>query len=289
MQAERLAIDMSRVEFSYHSPALGYRTTVTAIVPSIDWIEMMRGEKSEDFRNRRYPVLWLLHGSSGDNDCWVRFTRIESWAEQHRIAVIMPDCRLSAYTDMAMGPAYYTFATEELPLACRRMFPLLDGRENNFIGGLSMGGYGALKIGLRNPERYSLILNLSGGVDRVTSVNRTIGENRQTGLHNMNALRATFGEPAVIEGSINDVFSLAETLAQSGRIKPKIFASIGTKDPHWDENIRLRSTLIKNDYDLHWEQGPYIHDWECWNHYIETAMGWISKQRKGAPAEERTW
>lgn len=280
---------MSRVEISYHSPSLGYRTTVTALIPSIDWLDMMRGRSAEDFYGQRYPVLWLLHGSSGDNDCWVRFTRIESWAEQYKIAVIMPDCRLSAYCDMKKGPGYFTFVTEELPAACRKLFPILEGRQNNFIGGLSMGGYGAMKIGLRLADRYSLILNLSGGVDRVSQVNRAVRENKLTGLHNLEALRATFGDLSAIEGSENDVFALALELARSGRPKPKIFTSIGTRDPHWDEVVRLRSILIKNDYDLHWEQGPYVHDWECWNHYIERAMSWIAGEWSGAAAEQRTW
>lgn len=272
---------MSRIEFSYPSKALGYRTTVTAIVPSIDWIEMVRGVPAEEFYDRRFPVLWLLHGSSGDNDCWTRFTRLESWAEQNRIAVVMPDCRLSAYSDLDKGPAFYTFLVEELPAVCGAIFPILGDRAGNFIGGLSMGGYGALKAGLRNPDRYSLILNLSGGVDRVMHVNRTIREDRHTGLHNLTAMRATFGDLSRIEGSEHDVFALAERLARSGAPKPKIFTSIGTKDPHWDENLRLRTLLIKNDYDVHWEQGPFIHDWTSWNHYIELALAWASAQWTG--------
>lgn len=279
---------MSRVEFSYHSPALGYRTTLTAVIPSIDWNEMMRGADAGDFYGRRYPVLWLLHGSSGDNDCWMRFTRIESWAEQCKIAVIMPDCRLSAFCDMDQGPAYYTFVTKELPRVCGPIFPILEGRQNTFIGGLSMGGYGAMKIGLRNPDRYSLILNLSGGVDRVAHVERTIRESKRTGLHNLNAMRATFGDLSRIKGSENDVFALAEKLAMSGRPKPKVFTSIGTKDPHWNENIRLRDLLIKNDYEVYWEQGPYIHDWENWNHYIELALQWAAKEWSGE-REEFAW
>jgi S-formylglutathione hydrolase FrmB len=276
---------MSRIEFSYRSPALGYRTTVTAVVPSIDWIEMMRGVPAESFHGHRYPALWLLHGSSGDNDCWTRFTRLESWAEQHRIAVFMPDCRLSAFSDMEKGPAYYTFVADELPAVCRRIFPIAEGRADNVIGGLSMGGYGAMKIGLRHPERYSMILNLSGGVDRVAHVERMVKQGRQTGLHNMNAMRATFGDLDKVKGGIHDVFALAEDLVRSRRPKPKIFTSIGTKDPHWDENLRLRNVLIKNDYDVHWEQGPFIHDWTNWNFNIELALAWVARERSGEVKE----
>ena len=273
---------MSRVEFSYRSEALGYRTTVTAIVPSIDWIEMMRGVQPESFYQRKYPVLWLLHGSSGDNDCWVRFTRLESWAEQSRIAVVMPDCQLSAFCDMEKGPAFYTYVAEELPEVCRSVLPLLHERHDNFIGGLSMGGYGALKIALRNADRYSLVLNFSGGVDRVAHVERTIRENRLSGLHNLKAMQATFGDLSRMAGSVNDVFALAEGLARSGRPKPKIFTSIGTSDPHWNENLRLRALLIKNDYDVCWEQGPFIHDWTSWNHYLDIALRWAAREWAGA-------
>jgi S-formylglutathione hydrolase FrmB len=193
----------------------------------------------------------------------------------------MPDCRLSAFSDMDKGPAYYTFVTEELPAVCHPIFPLLDGRANNFVGGLSMGGYGAMKIGLRNPDRYSLILNLSGGVDRVAHVERTVRENKVTGLHNLTAMRATFGDLSSIQGGIHDVFALAHQLALSGRQKPEIFTSIGTNDPHWDENVRLRTALIKNDYNVFWEQGPFIHDWVNWNHYIELALSWAAKKWAG--------
>lgn len=279
---------MSRIEFSYESPALGYRTTVTAIIPSIDWIEAMRGMKAADFYEKKYPALWLLHGTSGDNDCWVRFTRIESWAEQNKIAIFMPDCRLSAFCDMQKGPAYYTFVTEELPDFCAKMFPILRGRENNFVGGLSMGGYGATKLGLLNPDKYSLILNLSGGVDRVMRVNQTIRENRLTGCHNLIAMKATFGDLSKVEGSEHDVFYLAKKLAESGKPLPKFFTSIGTRDPHWEENIRFRKLLIENGYDVYWEQGPYIHDWTNWNHYIEMALAWTAKQWAGIE-EVITW
>lgn len=272
---------MSRIEFSYHSQSLGYRTDVTAIVPSIDWVEMMRGTPADEFHGKRFPALWLLHGTSGDNDCWTRFTRIESWAEQNRIAIFMPDARLSAYSDMDRGPAHYTHIVDELPAVCRALFPILEGRNNNFVGGLSMGGYGALKIGLRNPDRYSLILNLSGGVDRVMHVERTVREQRQAGLHNLGAMRVTFGDLSQVRGGIHDVFALAEQLAKSGQPKPKIFTSIGTLDPHWDENVRLRSVLIKNDYDVYWEQGPFIHDWTNWNHFIELALVWARDQWSG--------
>ena len=279
---------MSRIEFSYRSAALGYRTTVTAIVPSIDWIEMMRGVPAESFYERKYPTLWLLHGTSGDNDCWTRFTRLESWAEQNRIAVVMPDCRLSAFCDMDKGPAFYTYVTEELPAVCRSILPLLRERHDNFIGGLSMGGYGALKIALRNPDAYSLVLNFSGGVDRVAHVESTIRENRLTGLHNLTAMRATFGDLTKVAGGVNDVFALAESLARSERPKPKIYTSIGTRDPHWDENVRLRALLIRNDYEVYWEQGPFIHDWTNWNHYLEPGLQWAARQWSGS-AESTAW
>ena len=100
-----------------------------------------------------------------------------------------------------------------------------------------------------------------------------------TGCHNLIAMKATFGDLSKIENSEHDVFYLAKKLADEGGPLPKFFTSIGTKDPHWEENIRFRKVLLENGYDVYWEQGPYIHDWTNWNHYIE--RHWNGRQSSG--------
>lgn len=103
-----------------------------------------------------HPTLYLLHGLSDDDSIWLRRTSIERYVAQMGIAVVMPQVHRSFYTDMAAGGQYWTFISEELPALARSFFPLSAKREDNFVAGLSMGGYGALKLGLRKPETLPL-------------------------------------------------------------------------------------------------------------------------------------
>src|SRR5678815_1741952 len=95
---------------------------------------------------RPYPTLYLLHGLSDDHTIWLRRTSIERYSAARNLAVVMPAGARSFYQDMASGPRYWTFLSEELPALCRQWFPLSDDREDNFAAGLSMGGYGALRL-----------------------------------------------------------------------------------------------------------------------------------------------
>src|SRR5687767_5064296 len=102
-----------------------------------------------------YPTLFLLHGLSDDHTIWTRRTSIERYATAKNIAVVMPAVGRSFYQDMASGPRYWNFVSEELPGIMRQFFPLSSKREDTFAAGLSMGGYGALRLGLARPEKFA--------------------------------------------------------------------------------------------------------------------------------------
>ena len=101
--------------------------------------------------SHKHPTLYLLHGLSDDHTIWQRRTSIERYVSLLDLAVVMPAVHRSFYTDMAHGYRYWTFISEELPALARSFFPLSDAREDNFVAGLSMGGYGAFKLGLTHP------------------------------------------------------------------------------------------------------------------------------------------
>src|SRR5688500_5792944 len=104
-----------------------------------------------------YPTLYLLHGLSDDHTIWMRRTSIERYAAAKNIAVVMPAVGRSFYQDMASGPKYWTFVSEELPVLMRQFFPLSTTREETFAAGLSMGGYGALRLGLARPDKFAAV------------------------------------------------------------------------------------------------------------------------------------
>ena len=107
-------------------------------------------------------VLYLLHGLSDDASAWQRYTSIETLAAAYGLVVVMPSAGRSFYTDQPNGQNYFTYLTEELPRYLADVFGLAPRREDTFIAGNSMGGYGAFKAAFLHPELYSAAASFSG-------------------------------------------------------------------------------------------------------------------------------
>ena len=93
-------------------------------------------------------VLYLLHGLSDNCSNWFRLTSLERYANEYKIAVVVPEVQRSMYTNMKYGLRYFDYVSEELPRFISQMFGVPNDREHRFVAGLSMGGYGALKCAL---------------------------------------------------------------------------------------------------------------------------------------------
>ena len=159
---------MANIHCNYYSNALQLNTDINVVIPTPNSDELMNHKDTSYWREgAKYQVLYLLHGTYGDYSDWCHLTSIEKYAQNHKIMVVMPSVANSFYQDMVYGPAYLTFLTEELPEYLGRLFPASTRREDSFVAGLSMGGYGALKCGLLAPETFSAVASLSGGVDAV--------------------------------------------------------------------------------------------------------------------------
>ena len=115
--------------------------------------------------NKVKGVFTLLHGFTNSGDDWMQMTAAPRYAADNGLALVAPDCGNSFYQDMTYGGAWAGFVTEEMPVLLREMFHLPAERERNFIGGLSMGGYGALYLGLSRPDLYAGCASFSGAVD----------------------------------------------------------------------------------------------------------------------------
>ena len=135
---------MTVLEFNFLSKYLGYQTNVTICLPR------PHEDDGADFYRpgMQFQTLYLLHGYSGDATDYRDFTGIVRYADDARIAVVMPSAYNGFYTDNPKGPRYWRFVSEELPQVCQSLFPLSTKREDNFVAGLSMGGHGAMKMGI---------------------------------------------------------------------------------------------------------------------------------------------
>ena len=251
---------MSLINIKFSSRVLKRSTDINVIIPQKP-ISNETGMNTS-LKSESYKTLILLHGLSDDNTCWMRRTSIERYATEHGIAVIMPGGDRSFYTNMVYGDDFYTYISEEVPAIAREYLPLSEKREDNFIAGLSMGGYGALKIGMKNPDRYAACAGLSSVADVELFMNK----------HAPDCRRLVFGDKRVPESE--DLFFIAEELNKS-KIKPRIFMGVGTEDFMYEENTRLRDKFKSLDFDFTYRESAGTHNWGFWDEYIRYVLQWM--------------
>lgn len=252
-------------EINFFSESLGMRATMGVILPQPGPNEPLK----PPFRS-----LYLLHGHSDDHTAWQRWTSIERYVEGLNLAVIMPNVHRSFYTDMKHGGRYWTFVSEEVPALARSIFPLSAARADNFVAGLSMGGYGAFKMALAHPERFAAAASLSGAVDIRYIVNDDEPDQDEewlAGMHNI------FGPDLkqVADGP-EDLRTLARKAASAPE-KPRLYQCCGTEDFLYQNNLSFRDFVRSLPLDLTYEEGPGEHTWAYWDKKIQDALTWMVK------------
>ena len=130
--------------FSYE---LAMNTQATIILPE------RRGVKHLPRNGESYPVLYLLHGHGQDHTSWIRMSNIERYLANTDVIVVMPNGNRGSYVDGVNTHRYGTYLTEELPVALRNWFHISEKREDTFIAGMSMGGYGAIYAAMKHPDK----------------------------------------------------------------------------------------------------------------------------------------
>ena len=211
---------MALIHCDCFSDVLGLSISMDVILPQETTRQVgLKGRAS----GKRHKTLWRLHGMSDDRTIWQRRTSIERYAGPLGLAVVMPAVGRSFYTDMSHGLRYWTFVSEELPRLARSFFPLSEKRADNFVAGLSMGGYGAFKLALSRPDMFAAAASLSGAMD-IARVGEEGDPSRKEEWRNV------FGDITKIRGTKNDLFYLARKLARSRGPKPRLYQCCGTGD-----------------------------------------------------------
>lgn len=262
---------MSRFQCSFQSHALHLPTTITVVLPYPVFDPTSLNESLDDIYKpgAKFRTLYLFHGAFADASSWSLWTRVEAYAEQHGLAVVMPSVGNSFYADLMHGPAYWTFVSEELPRFVRSVFPLSSKREDNFVAGLSMGGYGALKLVLNKPEDFAAAISLSGVLDVVTVMKNPI--------HPLFNVDEYFGGFDKLKDSYNDLFARVQNLKQRSSTLPRLYVACGLEDNLYEMNTKFRDLAIANSIPLTYEEGPGGHTWEFWDQYIFRALEWLDR------------
>ncbi|MDY0276494.1 MAG: alpha/beta hydrolase family protein [Acholeplasma sp.] len=256
---------MAFMQLDFYSESLAHNTTVYIILP-----QGFSDQDSLENGTYKYKTLYLLHGYMGNHTDWIRFSAIERYSSENRLAVIMFDANNSYYTNMEYGPNYFDFYTKELPTYLESILPLSTKRENRFIIGLSMGGYGAIKAALTYPNKYQFAASLSGALDLDFIVKRPNDERR------IKQLTATFGKSLNISNTENDLFFLANNIKNTDSL-PTIYINCGTEDFLFDSNKKFVSHLNSLNINSLSEYYPGNHNWEYWDKHIVTALNKIFK------------
>ena len=252
---------MAFLQVQFYSETLNVASTVNVIMP-----EPSQGIGITAAKSGELPkVLYLLHGYSDDHSIWMRRTSVERYAAQHNLAVIMPAVNHSFYANEVQGERYWDYVSDELPRAMHRFFHLSDKPEDTFVTGLSMGGYGAMKLALTYPERFGAAASFSGATDICDFTNRP--KTRLT------EYKRIFGPVEEMPGSEHDLFHLMKNKPEKA---PKLYVSCGTADFLYHQHQKFIPALKECGWDVtHYEKPDAVHEWGFWDEEIKKFIPWM--------------
>ncbi|WP_026181120.1 alpha/beta hydrolase [Demetria terragena] len=233
---------MIHMRCDFFSDALELSTSMTVLMPQSTSTQIGMGGTS---REGQAPVLYLLHGLSDDDTAWMRRTSIERYASELGIAVVMPQVHRSFYTDLAHG----------------------GGRYWAFVAGLSMGGYGALKLALRQPGRFAAAGSLSGALD-ICAVHES--GSREDLVAN---IWGAGGPPA--EDDLVELLRAADPAAL-----PALWATCGTDDELISHQRTVVEAAERRGIAITAEEHPGEHTWEFWDEHIQRFLAWLPLDRE---------
>ncbi len=264
---------MAFLQVNFFSNVLGMCSSMDVILPqkTRGMIGMNASGEAD-----KYPTLYLLHGMSDDHTTWMHRTSIERYAEEAGIAVVMPTTHLGWYTDMKRGFRYRTYIGEELVNICRNFFPNMSSkREDTWLSGNSMGGYGSLAIALTYPETFSAAAPLSGAF---LNFEKNLEEEARAEGDNGHYWSDIFGTPADYVGSVNDIPAIAKRRSEDGSPLPRIYQWCGTEDFLYGDNVKMREILTSLGYDVTYEESAGNHSWGYWDRQIQVVIRWLLKK-----------
>lgn len=261
---------MALIQVNYLSECLMRTVPVNVILP-VDKLTFPGMPKREE---KPYKTLYLLHGIFGNYTDWVSGTKIQRWAEEKDLAVVMPSGDNMFYVNQEESHNFYgEFIGKELVDMTRKMFPLSRKREDTYIAGLSMGGYGALRNGLKYSETFGCIASLSGAmvVDHIAE--RT--DDVPFFIDSRSFARSIFGDLDKAEESDKNPKWLVKKLKEEGKNIPRIYLTCGLQDSLLEANREMRDFLKEQGADVTYTEGEGAHEWDFWNRSIKDVLEWL--------------
>jgi putative tributyrin esterase len=240
-------------EIRFFSKTLGMRVAMNALLP--------------DHTPGPLATLYLLHGLSDDHTIWSRLTRIESYAWNWPIAIVMPNGFRGFYTNHDTGPAFADYIARDVIETAERVLPLSRKQKHRSIAGLSMGGYGAMRIALGYPGLMCAAASHSGAL--------LYGHNKHkapNGGSQDYEYKLMFGKnPA---GSGHDLLQLASK-RKADKTLPQLHIDCGTDDFLLDHNRAFTQHLTQERIPHTYNEFPGSHNWDYWDLHIRESLEFV--------------
>jgi len=217
----------------------------------------------------RYPVLYLLHGLTGHYSDWIALTNVADYAATYRMIVITPEGNDSWYTDSPIGnDKYESYILNELIPDVQQRYRTIEARYGRSIAGLSMGGYGAIKFGLKSPATFIFAASMSG-VFNVTRLTQ-----KETPEPWVDSLKL-FGPPGSETRRANDPFEMIEKVTPA-RVSalPYFYFDCGTEDSLliFHSNRELAALMVEKKIPHEYRQLPGEHSWAYWDRQVQEIL-----------------
>lgn len=230
--------------------------------------------------NRAMKVIYLLHGLSDNADAWADNTMLNIYAEAYNVAFVCPEVQRSFYADMDFGLNYFSYIADELPKLVKHSFNISSKRKDTAVMGLSMGGFGALKVAMSRPENYFLCGAFSSAI---SPLKRMIGQFKDLSEvpHEHKEWVGVFGHRSK-PSKEEDLKLLAADLCKSGERsdRPIIHMTCGKQDFLYDDNLDFQAYMKKLDIEFYYDERDGVHDWYFWNDSLKMMLDKYYPQAK---------
>lgn len=214
----------------------------------------------------RYPVVFLLHGLTGHYNNWTELTKLANYLAGYDIIVVTPEGGDGWYTDSvsSANEKWESYIVKELIPEVDNKFRTLAIREKRAIAGLSMGGFGSLKFGLKYPDKFVLAGSFSGALGAAQ-----ITEKQFPGAIGK-TIDGIFGPADSETRKSNDIFSIIRDLSpEKMKAIPFIYLDCGTEDFLFQNNREFVDLLIEKKVPHEYRQLPGVHDWKYWDKQVQ--------------------
>ncbi len=228
-------------------------------------------------KEARFPVVYLLHGLTGHFSNWTDKTKVSEYAKNHQFIIVTPEGDNGWYSDSVTAPndKYESYIMQELVPEIDKNYRTLADREHRVIAGLSMGGYGGLKFGLKYPDKFTLIGSFSGALGASDWTEKTAGSIAKS-------MDVVFGLDMAGDGrKSNDIFRMIrEIIPEKVQALPFIYQSCGTEDFLIANNRDFLKLLNDKKIPHEFREHPGIHDGVFWDDQVREFLDVAERRLK---------